>query len=279
MEKPSIYGFLDYSEFLAAFYEYKKAENPHFSHRMIANRLGCNPSYYLKIMQGKRELSTRMLFKIADFIGLTKRETEYFESLVALKKAKTAREKKHFFEKAVAQRSTKVKVLEKQKYEFYSKWYYVAILEVLDYYAFSGDYERLARMLVPPIKSAEAKKAIEVLEGLGLIVKNPLGVYEKVDKVITVGDNWQSVLIANFLIEAMDLGKEALNGIPVEQREIGAQTLSISEPTFRQIREKMKIFRREVLELARHDENADRVYQVNLQAFPLAKPLGEVADA
>jgi uncharacterized protein (TIGR02147 family) len=279
MDKPSIYDYLDYSEYLKAFYEYKKSTNAHFSHRLIAGKLGCNPSYYLKIMQGTRELSMTMLFKIADFIGLTKRETNYFESLVQLKKAKTAREKKHYFEKVISQRSTKVKVLEKAQYEFYSKWYYVAILEVLDYYAFSGDYERLAAMMIPAIKPSEARKAIQTLESLGLIVKTPDGLYQKVDKVVSVGDDWRSMVIANFLLETMDLAKDAVMVIPQERREVGAQTLSISEATFNRIRDKLRGLRKEVLELARADEQADRVYQLNLQAFPLAKPLGETSDA
>jgi uncharacterized protein (TIGR02147 family) len=279
MDKPSIYDFLDYSEYLKAFYEHKKSVNPRFSHRLIAGKLGCNPSYYLKVMQGTRELSMTMLFKIADFVGMTKRETDYFESLVQLKKAKTAREKKHYFEKVIAQRSTKIKMLEKAQYEFYSKWYYVAVLEVLDYYAFSGDYERLAAMMTPPIKPTEARKAIQTLESLGLIVKTPDGLYQKVDKVISVGDDWQSMVIANFLLETMDLAKDAVMLIPRERREVGAQTLSISEATFNRIRDKLRGLRKEVLELARADEHADRVYQLNLQAFPLTKPLGETSDA
>jgi uncharacterized protein (TIGR02147 family) len=49
-------------------------------------------------------------------------------------------------------------------------------------------------------------------------------------------------------------------------------TLGISEATFKNLSEKLRQFRREILEQAEKDETADRVYHLNLHLYPLSKP-------
>jgi uncharacterized protein (TIGR02147 family) len=279
MEMPVVFAYLDYHTFLRDSYGARKAANRAFSHRYIAGRLGCNPAYYLKVFQGKRELSGKMILKVAELLGLGRKETEYFENLVHFNKAKGSRDKAHFFERLSSLRSSKLAKVEESRYEFYEKWYYVAVLELLDYHPFKGDYDALARLLTPAIKPREARKAIEVLERLGFIRRNGQRTYEKTETLITAGEGWKSEFIANFLLTAMDLAKEALVRQAPAKREIAAQTVSISAASFEIIREKMKGLRRDVLELAKRDAKADRVYQINLQAFPLALPSKETAHA
>ncbi len=278
MDRPALFDYLDYHQFLRDAYEARKRENRNFSHRYIAQQLDCNPAYYLKVFQGKRELSGKMILKVAELLRLNKKETEYFEALVHFNKAKSSRDKAHFFERLSAHRSSKARLVEATRYEFYEKWYYVAILEVLDYHPFKGDYGALARLLVPSIKPREAQKAIEVLERLGFIKKTAQG-WEKTEALITAGEGWKSAFIANFLLTAMDLAKEAFIRQPVESREIAAQTVSVSAAGVAAIREKMRNLRKEILELAKRDTKADRVYQINLQAFPLALPAKEATRA
>ncbi len=271
MERPNVFDYLDYHLFLRDCYAARKSENANFSHRFIAQQLGCNPAYYLKVFQGKREISNKMILKVAELLRLTKKETECFETLVHFNKAKSSRDKAHFFERLSGHRSSKLRLVEESRYEFYEKWYYVAILEVLDYHPFKGNFGELARMLVPAIKPREAQKAIEVLERLGFIRKRGKG-YEKTDALISAGEGWKSAYIANFLLTAMDLAKEAFIRQPLEKREIAAQTVSISAETLGLIKDRMKNLRKEILELAKRDTKADRVYQINLQAFPMALP-------
>jgi uncharacterized protein (TIGR02147 family) len=53
-------------------------------------------------------------------------------------------------------------------------------------------------------------------------------------------------------------------------RDISTLTLSISESSLQRMKEKIRECRRELLEIAKADEHADRVYQLNLQLFPLS---------
>jgi uncharacterized protein (TIGR02147 family) len=61
------------------------------------------------------------------------------------------------------------------KYEFYTKWYYTAVLALIDFFPFSDDYKALGAKLSPPITETEAKKAITLLKKLEMIKENLTG--------------------------------------------------------------------------------------------------------
>ena len=70
----------------------------------------------------------------------------------------------------------------------------------------------------------------------------------------------------------MGLASEAIDRFKKEEREIATLSLSISEDMVLRIKSKLKTVRREILEMAELDENSERVYQINMQVFPLSKP-------
>jgi uncharacterized protein (TIGR02147 family) len=171
-----------------------------------------------------------------------------------------------------------VTTIDPAKYIFYDRWYYSAIRAVLHYYNFVGDYKKLARAIVPNITPAEAKKAVRILEELNLIIRNDDGRYSLTDKHITTGLNTDSVIINNFVINTLDIAKDALYRFDKEQRSYSALTLSISEQGYQLIKNRIDNFRKEIVEIVKNDCTVDRVYQVNFQIFPLT-PVSLTANA
>ena len=268
----SIYDYFDYRKFLSDIYKEHKTANPVFSYRFIAAKSGFSSAgFFSKILRGKTNISMKSTFAFAALFKLTKQETRYFETLVQFNQARTHEEKKHFFEQLLAMKQTGGKDLAPAQYELFSTWYYVVIRELLNFYPFYGNYRELASMVVPPIGESEAKKAISVLEKLGLITKNPDGCYEQSDAVITTGDMWSSLAVEQFQIATAELAARSIEATPKERRDISTCTLSISAKTLETIRERTKQFRREVLELARADNFADRIYHLNIHLFPVSK--------
>ena len=135
-------------------------------------------------MQGKSNISTPLIFKFAEIFKLTKAQTDYFESLVLFNQAASDSEKRHYFEKIVALRKSKVKTLDPAQFELFGKWYYVAVREILDVFLFRDDYKELAKKVHPAIKPSEAREAIETLEKLGLVKRDPNGYYKRLDAVV-----------------------------------------------------------------------------------------------
>jgi uncharacterized protein (TIGR02147 family) len=130
----------------------------------------------------------------------------------------------------------------------------------------------LAKRVSPSITMTEAKKSVELLLNMGFIRKNKDGYFEQTDAFITTGYEAQSVAITNFLVSTIDLAKQAIDRYPREQRSMSAVSFSISEEGYKAIDERLKTFRREILEIAKADKNSDRIYHVNFQIFPLSKP-------
>lgn len=270
-----VFEYLDYRKLLKNLYEQRKSENTNFSYRYIALKVGfASAGFFSNILQGKRNISPEFIFKFTELFKLKKAETEYFELLVNFDQAKDHARKRFYFEKILGHKKSKIKVTDIQEYAFYRCWYHTAIRELIDIYPFKGDYDDLAKRVSPPIKASEAKKTVELLEKIGFIRKASNGVYEQADTFITTGYEAKSVAITNFLLAMADLAKESVDRYPRDKRDISTLTFTVSKDGIDTIQERLKSFRREVLEIVREDKNQkkqDRVYHINFHVFPLTK--------
>ena len=267
-----IFQYTDYRKYLSDFYEAKRASQKGFTHRHISKAMGFKSSgTFTQILQGKTNISTRTIAHFVAFLELNNGQADYFELLVLFNQSKGHAEKKRYFEKLLSFPKSNIKRVEAGQYAFYEKWYYSVVREILAFYPFQGDYRELSRMLEPPISTAEAQKAIKLLEELGFIRKNAKGQYERTDPLITTGYEAKSLAINQFLHETMDLAKSAMDRLPRESRSLSALTLSLSDDGYALLDERLKAFRRELLELARNCEQPGRVVQVNFQMFPVSR--------
>ena len=212
------------------------------------------------------------MLKFAAVFKLKRQETDYFELLVRFDQAKNHEQKKYYFEKILSSKRSKIKQTEAWQYEFYSQWYFTAVREVVDVFRFDGrDYGELAKKVSPAITAQQAKNAIELLEKLGMIKKGGDGYYTQCNDLITTGYDAPTVAVTNFLVSTIDLAREAIDRYPRDKRSISTLTFSCSAEGFKSIEERLKTFRREVLEIVRDDKNRDRVYHVNFHIFPMSR--------
>jgi len=269
----NVYDYFDYRKYLRDAYLERKASDRLFSYRFIGAKVGFSSAgFFTKILQGSTNISMKNAIAFARLFKMTIPETRYFETLVQFNQATTHDSKKHFFEQLLSMKQTSGRNLVPEQYELFSTWYYVVIREILNYYPFYGDYRELASMIIPRIREREARKAVEVLERLGLIVRNPDGCYEQTDLVISTGESWNSLAIEQFQIDTAELAKCSLKSMPKKERDISTCTLSISTASLELIRERTGQFRREILQIARSDHRADRTYHLNIHLFPVSHP-------
>jgi uncharacterized protein (TIGR02147 family) len=265
----TIFEYLEYRDYLKDHYECNKQQYPFFSYRYISRKTGLDASFYVKVLQKQMHISDKAVQPLADFLKLNKRETEYFKLLVRFNRVKQQDKSKLYFEKLIELREPRINTLDAAKYEFFNKWYYIAIRELLNYYRFSRDYKALAAKLNPPISVPDAKHAIDLLEKLSLIKKGSDGVYTLTDQFVTTGETWNSLAIENFQKQAIALAGESISRIPKKDRETSTVTVSISQKCFEAMKERLREVRKELLEMARLDEKPEGVYHVNFQIFPL----------
>ncbi len=274
----SVYDYTDYRAYLADYYTFQKQKNKAFSYRYFARRASVKSSgFYKELVDGKRSLSRSLILKFSEALNLNKREAEYFENMVYFNESKTMDEKRLFFRKMMSSYDSKAYKLLADQYEYFSKWYYVAIRELLCFIKFSGDYNALANALNPSIRPDQARKAIHILEKFHLIEKGPDGYYRRCDPVLTTGypddDKRMNLMnVFNFQKAMMDMARNAYDLHPRKQIDMSTLTLGISEKTYNTMKEEIANFRIKLLGMAEKDATPDRVYQLNYQFFPLSKP-------
>ena len=267
----TVFDYTDFRKFLRDKFAEQKSRDLHFTYRFLAAKAGFKSAgFFTQVLQGKTNLSVNMTGRLASALGLSKREERFFAWMVRFNQASSHDDKKAFFIRMTVFKRARVRAVDPQEYDFYDKWYYSAIRALLQFYPFDGiDYASLSRKVVPAIRPAEAQRAVSVLLRLGFISRDLKGIFHLTDKHLTTGPATESVIINNFVINTLDIAKDAFYNFPKEKRNFSALTLGVSDKGFQKILERSAAFRAELVDIARADADVDRVYQVNVQVFPL----------
>lgn len=214
--------------------------------------------------QKKTALFTKLL-------GLTKKEKEYFTLLVLYSKAKSNDEIGQYFEKMLLYGEMTGRIVGVNEYEYYAKWHHAALRQILSYYPFRGDYKALGQMTIPAITPAEAKKGVEVLCKLGFVEQTPDGAFRVLDRFLSTGEDWRSIAVRRFQQDTIMLARQSLDTVDKDRRDISTVTLTLSAEGFREARERIRQFRRDMLELVNRQDRPSGAYHVNIQMIPIGR--------
>jgi uncharacterized protein (TIGR02147 family) len=222
-------------------------------------------------VKGRGTLSRNHLVALARLLKLSRNETDYFEAMVDFAQAASHDEKNRYFQKMLSFKEVRADLVGMDRIEFYGKWYHSAIRELLFFYPFRGDYAELAKKLSPPIRQAEAKESIQLLERLGFVEPNGVGGYRSKEATLKKDPNFPSIVLANFLRTNIELAVDALDRFTKEERDISALTISLSQEAFEKVKEDIRALRKRILALTETDNAPSKVYQCNFQFFPLSQ--------
>lgn len=269
----NIFEHLDYRVFLRDFYAQQKRKSAAFSHRAFSRRAGLRSSNYLSlIMKGERDLSAEMAPRFAKACGLAKSEADFFCDLVLYCQAKTTEEKTRHHERLARFRKFRdAHQLDGEQTAYHQHWYIPALRELSSLPGFEADPKWIASMLEPPISPKQASEALEILSRLGLLVRGPRGKLTQAQPVVTTGPGPLGHQIFVYHHAMLDLAKRALDDLPREERDISSLTLCVSEAALPRLKQCIREFRRELLQLAEDDPEPERVVQLNFQMFPLSR--------
>jgi len=222
------------------------------------------------VVQGRRRLPEALVPRIADLFTLNDREREYFTLMVKYNHCTSIPDREILFKQLIGFQKKKSSVVKPQQFQLFTKWYYCAIRELLRVLPFRDDFQRLSVALRPKIKSRQAREAVELLQKIGLIGRGDDGCFKPVETLITTGEVWESELIKNLQIHFVEMGKNAIVGIPKKERDISNLTFCASDKTMRSISSEIAALRQKILAMSESDQEADTVYQCNMQLFPIS---------
>lgn len=269
----SIFNYTDYRLFLKEFYQAKKEKNSKYSYRTFCRLAGIpSPSLYNDVASGKRNLTRKTIPAFIKGLHLNEEEGDYFSTLVLLNQSKSDKERQYLMEslKKFIPGFTR-KTLPMNQLAYYSKWYHSAIRELCCLINWNGDYKKLARTLVPKITTAEAKKSIQLLIELGLIEKTKTGTYRQRDPHITTQNDLLPLSIRDLNRNFAAMGREAIDRFSPEKRDCSGLILGLSKNGYDQIKEEIKEFKRRIVRITHHDSDANQVYCMNMNFFPMSE--------
>jgi uncharacterized protein (TIGR02147 family) len=266
----SIFTYCDYRDYIKDAIEEKRKKNCGFSYRCAAVRIGISSGSLTRILNGSRHAGAELITKLIVFLGLKKREAEYFSLLAQFESIKDENKRRCCYQDILKMRAERNKPVPKENHQFFEQWYHVALFELLRTIKEPVDCAKLGAMLLPAISESKIRKALELLERLGYVKQNGDGGPCPAAPFLTTGDTWESVAIHAYQVAISELAASALDTVPKEERDFSTLTMALSEEAFGKIREIIKQARTEIAAVEKACTGPDRVYQINFQCFPLS---------
>lgn len=245
----------DFRTFLREELARRCRDNPQYSLRAFAGKLGLDHSSLSQILRGKRTLTEANIRRLASALELPASECERFLALHAACSGGDLA-------------SQEFRRLRADVVQAVSDWHHYAILELLHLPSFQADSRWIARVL--DIEVDEVNAALARLTRLRLLQMGEAGRW-----VDLSGDTVAS--FCEFTEEALRRLSEELGARARAAQEQQPQarslrrstTLTLDTGRLPAVRARIESFHGELLELVGEPEDRDEVYQLELHLFPL----------
>lgn len=238
-------------------------QNPSYSARSFAKKLGIAPSTVNEVLNGKRaiskKLALKMLEKLAVDPGTCSDVISKFDSKKLLGK------KTH--DKTFTQIDT-------DQFRTISEWYHFAILSLTETPDYNHDPEWIAARL--GIKITDAKNAVERLERLGMLVKKD-GQWNAGASQYHTPDQVNNISVRNAHAGNLELAKRSLEQDSIDLRDFSSMTMAIDPNKLPMARQMIRDFRNK-LSAYLEEENQTEIFKICIQLFPLSNMKSRQGD-
>ena len=268
------YDYLDLGVYLAEIYGTCKRSLGRYSYNEFSQDLGLglgNSSWL--IVNGKRHPSSSSLDRMASALDLSGVRRKAFFLLAKYSEETSPQIKEQILGQILLLKRQSITDNKSQmELDFYRDWYHAIIFEMIGLPNFSSDPAWIVNHINATISEKEAKESLEMMENLGCIRFDPeQGRHVKVLQDFETKSEVPGTGIIRFHQKMIDLGKESLETVPHNDREIGAVTVAVSTEGMEVIKKSIQSFRKYLMFLASdYGAKADTVLQLNIQMFPIA---------
>lgn len=280
---PTLADYMDYRLFLADFYRAKKALTRTairpYSYAIFSAAADIKSPNYLKmIIEAKRNLSLDMVSKFAKACAFNKAQTDEFRLLVAFNQSEDPADRNYALKQLSefrVEQKLKHGTLDRRVFEKVPNWIGWIIYALVDQEGVSFEVSQLRDLLRG--KASEN----EISEALANLLKSGELVLDETTQIISKGkptdapEEIPSALVRKLQMQLMYLGLESLYQDDATEREFGSLTMSLTKKEFEDIKFKLRQMRKALHKenaIARMSSKGERVYQLNLQLFPVSNP-------
>ncbi len=262
-EKPNIFRYLNYREYIKDWLFYKK-ENQSYLSKDFAKELGVTSAYLSMVFKSARKFPKKKIHRLKKCMNLQEYEFNYLKKLMVINDSEDSEARwKALAEIKRYSGSKEHNENNFSAHEYLSKWYYVAIREMSRQNDFRADLKFIQNKLVFKVSKAEVAAALKYLRDNELLYGQSKGA-----ELMDCDEGIFKISLHEFHSQVFDLLKDSITKVPREERFISGTTVSLNETDFLELKKDMQ----NLLEkYAKHDKKnkGARVYHIETATVPL----------
>ena len=257
-----------YREFLTQEFEVRVRRNPSYSLRAFARDLDLPASNLSNVMRRKRGLSMATAERVAMNLKLDPTERTTFLAQVESEHARSpeARRKANECIRGLVKKAA-LQELSLNTLSTICSWLPLAILELTHVEDFQSDAKWIANRL--GVTRAETDLALKNLFALKLLEEKKRGEWTETHRNLITPSDVPSRFIRDFHRQVLERAANALERVPVDQRECSSGILAIDPSKMQEAKEALREFRRRLCIDLQDKAKPTRVYGLSIQFFPL----------
>lgn len=282
MESPVLSAYTDYrvylkDEFAYRQYQTRTQRRPYSYTDFSAAADIKSPNYLKTIIEGQRNLSPEMIKKFARALKLDKQEFKEFEALVFYGQEKDPLQRNSYLKNLSeirAHKALEAGEIEKSVWDKVPNWISWVLYAMVDQEHVRFDPKHLKELLRHKATPAELEAALNRLKDNGDIKLSETGEAHKTGLMMNEAQKIPPALVRKLQAELIYLGLESLYKDEPTEREISGFTLAMTPQEFQWVRHELRKVRKDLqskLMMEREKAPGERVYQVNVQMFPLTE--------
>lgn len=281
MSSPSNTALPFYRAFLCDEFQRRLERNSRYSIRAFAQAIAIQPSALSQILAGKRTVSVRVLKRLLTAFEVSAEERARFVSSVIEEKSARGIRKVDGALRQLAKDTASAALLavgnptvggarslREEEFRLVADWYHFAILEM----TYKKDFRPEARWIAARlgIGHMQAKLAVERLRDLGLLEESA-GRWRKVRSVLDTKDKTKtSASHRARQFQILEKSRFSLENDPITERNHTGVTFCADPARIAVAKEKIQKFLWELTAFL-EGENPSRIYEINVQLFPLER--------
>lgn len=265
--------FTDYRTFLVAHVQDMKKKKKNWSYGAWAQSLGLKTtSSITKIINGEREPGPNMTKKMVHYFEFDEKQAQYFRDLICLQKIKSNPRLSVLLMEKMGKDypDSRLRVMDDKSFLIISNWYYLALRELCRMQNFKEEPEWISEIFLFKVTSREISQAIKTLVQLDLLKRDSKGLLYLHEGRLDTSNDIASEAIKRYHEQMLEHAKSAIRKITVEEREITSTSLLMSSANLKMAKDLIREFKQKFEKLMEED-CGDRVYQLQIQLFPLTK--------
>jgi len=279
MTKPQTTDYDDYRAYLSELITHMRHTTRGFSFRKFSRRAGYQSPNFLKlVVEGQRNISEDSIHRFAQAFDLNSTEEKDFGHLVRFNQSKTDIERNKNYRLLKRHRPGPASEILAAQYDIYSQWFALPIRELATLPNFKEDPTWIASKFIKTISPTDAKRALNILQKVGLLVRDKVGRLKAASASLKTGAA-VPLAVRNFHRAMLEQAQNALDGMHREQRHVSSLTQALTKEQYEELCQRVDVFREELLHVMENENKTGskdaQIYFVGFEVIPLTSAPNE----